>query len=118
MVSWPESSWSSPATLKHTFLMPPCSLLSISLSSPTRGDEEASSAEGGSQAPPDVGSVMVDNSLWGARTPTFKTQDIGLDEALTSDPARKEPPNASCPFMDNPSSTPVAIGVARVAPGI
>lgn len=65
MVSWPESSWSSSDTLKHTFLMPPWSVLSISLSSLTSEEEEASSARGGSQASPGVGSVMVDSSLQG-----------------------------------------------------
>lgn len=68
MVSWPESSWSSSDTLKHTFLLPPCSLLSISLSSLARGGDEASSTEGGSQGPIEVGSVMVDSSLQGAGT--------------------------------------------------
>lgn len=58
MVSWPESSCSSSDTLKHTFLMPPWSVLSTSLSSLTGGEDEASSAKGGSQ-----GSVMVDRSL-------------------------------------------------------
>lgn len=67
MVSWPESSCSSSDTLKHTFLMPPWSALSISLSSLTSGGDEASSAKGGSQDPPEVGSVMVDSNLWDQR---------------------------------------------------
>lgn len=63
MVSWPESSCSSSDTLKHTFLMPPWSVLSTSLSSLTGGEDEVSSTKGGSQGPAKVGSVMVDSSL-------------------------------------------------------
>lgn len=63
MVSWPESSCSSSDTLKHTFLLPPWSALSTSLSSLTGGEDEVSSTMGGSQGAADVGSVMVDSSL-------------------------------------------------------
>lgn len=63
MVSWPESSCSSSDTLKHTFLMPPWSVLSTSLSSLAGGEDEVSSTKGGSQGAADVGSVMVDSSL-------------------------------------------------------
>lgn len=65
MVSWPESSCSSSDTLKHTFLMPPWSVLSTSLSSLTGGEDEVSSTKGGSQGAgaADMGSVMVDRSL-------------------------------------------------------
>lgn len=63
IVSCPESSWSSSETLKQTFLMPPCSALSGSLSSVPREGGDVSSVDGGSQAPPSVGSVMVDRSL-------------------------------------------------------
>lgn len=70
MVSWPESSWSSSDTLKHTFLMPPWSALSISVSSLASGGDEASSAKGGSQDPPEVGSVMVDSNLREQRVST------------------------------------------------
>lgn len=63
MVSWPESSCSSSDTLKHTFLMPPWSVLSTSLSSLTGGEDEVSSTKGGSQGAADMGSVMVDSSL-------------------------------------------------------
>lgn len=47
--------------------MPPWSVLSISLSSLTRGEDKVSSAKGGWQDPPEVGSVMVDSSLWEQR---------------------------------------------------
>lgn len=63
MVSWPESSCSSSDTLKHTFLMPPWSALSTSLSSLTGGEDEVPSTKGGSQGAADMGSVMVDSSL-------------------------------------------------------
>lgn len=84
MVSWPESSCSSSETLKHTFLMPPWSVLSTSLSSLTGGEDEVSSAEGGSQSTAEVGSVMVDSSLPGQGKGT-EGEDIGQRHCHTRD---------------------------------
>ena len=67
MVSWPESSWSSSVTLKHTFLMPPCSTLSGSPSSTgARGGGWLWGPEAG--ASPSWGRVgsVVDDRLLGA----------------------------------------------------
>lgn len=82
MVSWPESSCSSSETLKHTFLMPPWSVLSTSLSSLTGGEDEVSSTKGGSQRTAEVGSVMVDSSL-PEQGKGAEGKDIGLRHCHT-----------------------------------
>lgn len=64
--------------------MPPWSVLSTSLSSLTGGEDEVSSAEGGSQSPAEVGSVMVDSSLPGQGKGT-EGEDIGQRHCHTGD---------------------------------